>query len=148
MVAALDALDERLNLEAVSPIYEAEPVGSAEVPRFLNAAARLTTALSPNELKFEIIRPLERRLGRVRTEDPNAPRTIDVDIAAMRNLVVDRDGLRLPDPEILTRAHLALPLADIAPDFRHPVVGISLGEIASRFRGAPGVSRRDDLRWP
>ena len=83
--------------------------GAPGMPRFLNAAVRVTTALSPEDLKFEVIRPLERRLGRVRTADPNAPRTIDVDIAAVQGLVVDREDLRLPDPEILTRAHLAPP---------------------------------------
>ena len=148
MVAALDALDELLGIEGASPIYEATPVGSPGMPRFLNAAVRVTTVLSPEDLKFEVIRPLERRLGRVRTADPNAPRTIDVDIAAVQGLVVDREDLRLPDPEILTRAHLALPLADVAPGFRHPALGITLGEIATRFRDEPGISRRDDVRWP
>ena len=148
MVAALDALDELLGIEEASPIYEATPVGSPGMPRFLNAAVRITTALSPKDLKFEVIRPLERRLGRVRTADPNAPRTIDVDIAAVQGLVVDREDLRLPDPEIVTRAHLALPLADVAPGFRHPALGITLDEIATRFRHEPGISRRDDVRWP
>ncbi len=148
MVAALDALDELLCIEEASPIYEADPVGNAGMPRFLNAAVRIATDLSPGDLKFEVIRPLERRLGRIRTADPNAPRTIDIDIAAVRGLIVDQEELRLPDPEILTRAHLAVPLADVAPGFRHPGLGITLGEIAARFRDEPGLARRDDVRWP
>lgn len=148
MVAALDALDELLGIDGASPIYEADPVGGPEMPRFLNAAVRITTDLSPEELKFEVIRPLEHRLGRVRTADPNAPRTIDIDIAAVQGLVVDQNELQLPDPEILTRAHLAVPLADVAPEFRHPDLGITLSEIAARFRGEPGLARREDVRWP
>lgn len=148
MVAALDAIDDRLGIEAVSAIYEADPVGNSGVPRFLNAAVRVTTELSPRDLKFGIIRPLERHLGRVRTEDPNAPRTIDVDIAAMAELVIDREGIRLPDPEILIRAHLALPLADVAPGYRHPTEGRTLREIAARFNDEPGIATREDIRWP
>lgn len=148
IVAALEALDELLGIEGASPIYEADPVGNPGMPRFLNAAVRITTDLSPGELKFEVIRPLERRLGRVRTADPNAPRTIDIDIAAVQGLVVDQDDLRLPDPEISTRAHLAVPLADVAPEFRHPDLGITLGEIAAPFRHESGLAKRDDVRWP
>ena len=148
ILAALDALDEVLGIEALSAIYEADPVGSPGTPRFLNAALRLTTGRSPRALKFDVIRPLERRLGRRRTSDPNAPRTIDIDIAAVEGLIVDRHDLRLPDPEILTRAYLALPLGDVAPGFRHPIEGLTLGEIAARFGDEPGVRRRADVRWP
>ncbi len=148
IVAALEALDELLGIDGASPIYEANPVGNPGAPRFLNAAARITTDLSPGELKFKVIRPLERRLGRIRAPDRNAPRTIDIDIAAVQGLVVDEEELRLPDPDIPTRAHLAVPLADVAPGFRHPHLGITLGEIAARFRDEPGLARRDDVRWP
>ena len=148
MVEAFDALDALLGIEALSPIYEADAVGSTETPRFLNAAVRLTTERSPSDLKFGVIRPLERRLGRVRTSDRNAPRTIDIDIVAVEGLVIDEDDLRLPDPEILTRAHLALPLADVAPGFRHPTEGLTLDEIAARFRPERGIARRDDVWWP
>lgn len=148
IVAALDRLDAILGIEALSAIYEADPVGSPGTPRFLNAAVRLTTDRAPGELKSGVIRPLERRLGRVRTSDPNAPRTIDIDIAAVEGLVLDGPDLRLPDPDIVSRAHLALPLADVAPAFRHPTEGVTLGEIAARFRDEPGIARRDDVRWP
>lgn len=148
IVAALEALDELLGIEEASPIYEADPVGNPGMPRFLNAAVRITTDLPPGELKFAVIRPLERRLGRVRTTDPNAPRTIDIDIAAVQGLILDEEELQLPDPEIPARAHLAVPLADVAPRFRHPGLGITLGEIAARFRGEPGLAKRDDVRWP
>ena len=148
IVAALDRLDAILGIEALSAIYEADPVGSPGAPRFLNAAVRLTTDHAPGELKSDVIRPLELRLGRVRTSDPNAPRTIDIDIAAVEGLILDGPDLQLPDPEIVSCAHLALPLADVAPAFRHPTEGVTLGEIAARFKDEPGIARRDDVRWP
>jgi 7,8-dihydro-6-hydroxymethylpterin-pyrophosphokinase len=80
-------------------------------------------------------------LGRIRTSDPNAPRTIDLDIALAGELVLaDRkSGIDIPDPEILTRAHVALPLADLAPDAVHPVTGETLSEIAEGFRAEAGI---------
>ena len=148
MAGALDALDDLFGgLAAVSRFYEAEPAGSCGGPRFLNAAARVTTGAAPRELKFGEIRPLERRLGRVRTANRNAPRTIDIDIAIVDGLVVDEDDLQLPDPEIVARAHLALPLADVAPSLIHPTEGIPLRKIADRFRDDRGVALRGDLVW-
>ena len=146
--AALDELDALLGIEALSAIYEAEPVGSPGTPRFLNAAVRVRTDRAPLALKLEVIRPLERRLGRVRTGDPNAPRTIDIDIAAVEGVVVVGGDLLLPDPDIVSRAHLALPLADVAPGFRHPTEGLTLAEIATRFGDEPGIAKRHDVRWP
>ncbi|MCG8469658.1 MAG: 2-amino-4-hydroxy-6-hydroxymethyldihydropteridine diphosphokinase [Gemmatimonadetes bacterium] len=150
LFAALDALDAELGVEAVSSIYEAEPVGAPGTPRFLNAAVRVTTIHLPVTLKRDVLRPLESRLGRVRTPDRNAPRTIDVDIAAVDGLVLDDRGrgLRIPDPDMLEQPHLAVPLGDVAPDFLHPVTGARLADIAARFGDAPGIRIRSDLRWP
>ena len=145
---ALEALDRLLGVEAVSAIYEAEPVG-APGPKFLNAAVRIETTLSPTELKHEVLRPLEIELGRVRGTDPNLPRTIDIDIAAVQDLVLTNEdiGFQLPDPAITEHAHLALPLRDAAPDFWHPAENASLDEIGQRFMKAPGIRKREDLRW-
>lgn len=147
---AVRELDALLGVEAVSHAYEAVPVGAPGTPVFLNAAVRIRTALAPGRLKREVIRPLEARLGRVRTGDPNAPRTIDIDIALVEDLVIvdPEAGLTLPDPEIPSRAHLALPLAELAPDLRPPGFGGSLRELAEHHRGADGVRRLEepDLR--
>lgn len=150
LLRALDAVDRALGVEAISTVYEAEPVGAAGTPTFLNAAARVSTDLPPDALKYDVLRPIERRLGRVRGPDPNAPRTADIDIALVDGLVLDdpESGLRLPDPEIVAQAHLALPLADIAPDLEHPEDGRTLARIAARFRGTEGIRPRPELRWP
>lgn len=138
---AVELLGERFALRAVSRVYESEPVGAAGAPPFLNAAVLITTNLAPRALKFDVLRPMEARLGRVRTEDRNAPRTLDLDLVLYADLILE-DATRhitLPDPEILTRAHLALPLADLAPTFRHPVTGEALSTIAARFAATPGI---------
>lgn len=138
---AIRTLADRFRVVRVSRIYQADPVGAPAAPVFLNAAVAIETDLAPAELKFGHLRPVEAELGRVRTSDPNAPRTIDLDIALVGELVLadPRAGIEIPDPEILTRAHVALPLADLAPDAVHPVTGETLSEIADRFRAEAGI---------
>lgn len=138
---AVALLALRFRLRAVSRVWETEPVGAPGTPPFLNAAVLIATGLAPGALKHEVLRPLEARLGRVRAGDPYAPRTLDVDIALYDELILEAPPLELtiPDPEILTRAHVALPLADLSPRTRHPVTGEPLARIAERFAGAPGV---------
>lgn len=147
---AVRRLSERFALLRVSRIYEAEPVGASGAPTFLNAAVEIETDLDPAELKFDHLRPLETELGRVRTGDPNAPRTIDLDIALAGDVILvdEAAGIEIPDPEILTRAHVALPLADLAPDTVHPVTGQTLSDIAARFGAEPGIRVYDGLSLP
>lgn len=101
-----------VRLVAVSRVWRTRPVGGPG-PDFLNAAVALETALDPDALRERVLRPIEASLGRVRGPDRNAPRPIDLDIAAVDALVDPARGI--PDPEIPARAHLALPLADVAP---------------------------------
>ena len=90
---------------------------------------------------------LEARLGRHRTSDPNAPRTIDIDVAIWGDETISdpQAGLRVPDPDIGRMAHLAFPLRDLAPEFVHPALGASLGELADALRDEPGIQVRLDV---
>ena len=128
MVRAANLLLESFPLARFSRVFETEPVGAPDAPWFFNAAVAVVTDFDPRYLKFEILRPLEAKLGRRRSTDRNAPRTIDLDIAMRGDLVLDDDtaGLEIPDPQILTRAHIALPLADLEPEMSHPMTGQSL----------------------
>ena len=121
---AIEALDShpRVRVIAVSNFFESAPAGEATGPDFLNAAVHIETDLSPVDLKFSVLRPIEADLGRVRTADKNAPRTIDLDIALYDDEVIDDpdNGLQIPDPDILTCAHVAVPLAEVAGERRHP----------------------------
>ena len=149
---ALEKLRRRLTVTAVSHVYETAPVGAAGAATFLNAAVRAVTHRSPENLKWRVLRPIETELGRVRTGDKNAPRTLDLDLVLYGSLVL-RDperGLTLPDPDLPRHAHLALPVADVAGELRHPVTGTTLAEIAEAFRDTPGVRvlRADEIDWP
>jgi 2-amino-4-hydroxy-6-hydroxymethyldihydropteridine diphosphokinase len=145
---AVGLLAERTSLVRVSGVYRSLPLGPAgealDQPPYLNAAVSIQVAgrSTPLEVKRSLLRPIEAALGRVRGADKYAARPIDLDIALFGDLVLDdlANRITIPDPEILTRAHVALPLVDLDPDARHPVTGETLREIASRFADAPGVS--------
>ena len=144
--AAVGLLAAHGRLLAVSAVYETAPVGNPDDPAFFNAAVALETDLPPAELK-QALAAVEQQLGRQRSADPNAPRTIDVDISLYDDAVVDLGKRRIPDPEILLYPHIAVPLADVAPAYRHPETGETLAEIAARVAAAAGqpLLRRDDI---
>ena len=145
--AAVRELDAVLGVEAVSRAYEAAPVGAPGSPRFLNAAVAVRTPLDPGDLKFRILRPIEARLGRVRTSDPNAPRTIDLDIALVdgARFVDEELELHVPDPELGGSAHLALPLRDLAPDLVPPGHRATLADLAARLEPGADIRVREDI---
>lgn len=136
--AAIRLLEECCHVVAVSSIYETMPVGRTDQPSFFNAAVIVETPLPARTLKWQVLRSIEKQLGRVRTGDPNAPRTIDLDIVLFDDTVFDLDGTPIPDPAILEHPHIALPLAEMAPAYVHPVTGQTLAEIAKRFSGNAG----------
>ena len=135
-------------LVAVSPVYETAPVGNTEQPNFLNAAALIETELTSAELKARVLQVIEQELGRARTEDKNAPRTIDLDIALFGDQVLDLGPRHVPDPGTLCYPHIAVPLADLAPTMRHPEDGRRLLEIAQSLPANGLVSRPDVVLWP
>ena len=145
---AVRRLSLHCRLVAVSPVYETAPVGNTEQPYFLNAAALIETDLTAAELKAHVLRVIEQELGRVRTEDKNAPRTIDLDIALFADQDLDSGAQALCGPDILRYAHIAVPLAGIAPQMRHPTTGQTLQEIAQSLPDSGLVLRPDVVLWP
>lgn len=143
--AGFELLGDLCDVEATSRVFVTRAVGPRAMPDFHNAAAEIATRLSPAQLKFGVLREIEGRLGRNRIEDRNAPRSIDLDLSLFGDEVVENEplGLWIPDPEILTRIHIALPLAEIAPKRRHPLSGETLSTIAQRLSAAaaPGEIR-------
>ena len=148
MPEAVRRLSLHCRLVAVSPVYETTPVGNTQQPNFLNAAALIQTELTAAELKECVLQVIEQELGRVRTEDKNAPRTIDLDIALFVVHDSEAGSSTFYDPDILKYAHVAVPLADIAPERRHPVTGQTLKEIARALSVSGLVSRPDVVLWP
>jgi 2-amino-4-hydroxy-6-hydroxymethyldihydropteridine diphosphokinase len=112
-----------------SSFYDTAPEGLIHQNRFLNAVIEVETTLQPEELLHAILK-IEESLGRVRKERWG-PRTIDIDILAMGDLIYDSENLSIPHHLMHERRFVLEPLAEIAPDFRHPVFGISVGEMLS-----------------
>jgi 2-amino-4-hydroxy-6-hydroxymethyldihydropteridine diphosphokinase len=145
---AVRRLAAQCRVRTVSPVYETKPVGKTDQPNFMNAAVLVETGLTAGELKSQVLQTIERELGRVRTEDKNAPRTIDLDISLFDGEMLELGQRRIPDPEILQFPHIARPLADLAPDYCHPETGQTLQEIAQSLPEG-GILCRPDLElWP
>jgi 2-amino-4-hydroxy-6-hydroxymethyldihydropteridine diphosphokinase len=125
---ALKFLAEMVTIEALSTFYRTEPIGRPEQPPFLNGVVRGRTGLAPRILKFDVLRRIEERLGRARTSDPYAARTIDLDLVLYDAAIMDEPGLRIPDPDIRERPFLAGSLIELNPGLVLPDTGTPLAE--------------------
>jgi len=112
------AMLPRTRLAAVSSLYRSAPVGYLEQPDFVNAVAKIDTALEPRAL-LEALLDIEQRYGRVR-DFPNAPRTLDLDILLYGDTKLREAGLSIPHPRLHERAFVLVPLAELAPDAMVP----------------------------
>jgi 2-amino-4-hydroxy-6-hydroxymethyldihydropteridine diphosphokinase len=118
---ALTQLRPIMDIDSISSVYETDPVGYADQPRFLNIVARARCSLSPAELLQELI-AIEERMGRRRTFR-NAPRIIDIDILLYGDVVLAQPGLDLPHPRLTERAFVLAPLVEISPELADPLTG-------------------------
>ena len=117
---ALDLLKGRVEVRSSSTFYRTKPLLRENQSVFYNGVWGIRTGLSPRELKFDVLRGIEDTLGRVRTGDPHAARTIDLDLILYGETVIDEPDLRIPDKDITTRAFIAVPLLELAPDLVIP----------------------------
>ena len=105
---------EKIQLTAVSSLYETPPWGKLDQPAFINAAAAVKTELAPLEL-LQICQSIEKQLGRQRHEHWGA-RTIDVDMLYIPGVTMDEEALKVPHPYMLQRSFVLVPLAEVAGD--------------------------------
>jgi 2-amino-4-hydroxy-6-hydroxymethyldihydropteridine diphosphokinase len=145
---AIRLLASRCRLIAVSPVYQTKPVGKTDQPDFVNAAALIETELGPLDLKAQVLQEIERTLGRVRSADKNAPRTIDLDITLFNDQVLDIGHRHIPDPDLLLHPHVAVPISDLEPGYVHPETGQTLQEIAAGMSSFGLFPRPDIELWP
>jgi len=115
-----------------SSVYETDPYGKTDQPKFLNASVELETGLSPKEL-YPRLKELEFQLGRTVSERWG-PREIDIDILVYDGLVYEDDVLTVPHPDLEKRKFVLIPLNEIAPDLVHPVNGMTVAEMTAACR--------------
>ena len=112
-----------------SPVYETDAWGKTDQPRFLNAACEISTDLEPVVL-LSALKEIETRLGRT-SHEHWGPREIDLDILLYDGIVVDTPDVSVPHRDLANRRFVLVPLRDIAPDLVHPVLGLTVEEMAS-----------------
>jgi len=126
---AIHRLDDLGTVTAVSRFHETDPVGYANQPNFLNAAALLETQISPLDLLRGLL-AIEHSMGRDRASSPpKGPRIIDLDLLLYGSLVLDAPTLTLPHPSLHERRFVLVPLAELAPEWKHPTLELSIQQL-------------------
>jgi 2-amino-4-hydroxy-6-hydroxymethyldihydropteridine diphosphokinase len=129
--SALEHLPPEVRLTAVSPVFETDPWGVRNQPRFLNQACAGVTTLPPLAL-LDHLKAIEVRLGRLPTFR-FGPRLIDLDVLFYDDLMMESARLVIPHPRLHQRAFVLVPLAHIAPQLRHPRLGKTVSEMLAEL---------------
>ena len=141
---AIDRMGNLGKVMAVSSFYETEPVEFAAQPWFLNCVVELDTEKMPKQLLAGIL-DIEREMGRQRVQK-KGPRTLDIDILLSGNSIIQTKGLTIPHPAMHERRFVLEPLAEIAPEARHPVIKRTVRELRDALPPGQAVRRASELR--
>lgn len=131
IATALAELGRFVNLRETSTFYWSTPLKGREQDDYLNGVWLVDTSLPGRNLKFDVLRPIERKLNRLRTGDKWESRTIDLDVILYGDMVIREENLTVPDPDIYDRPFLALPIAELAPELVVPGSGKRIRDIAA-----------------
>lgn len=137
---AIRSLAQEANLTGISMVYRTDALkrpddpSQASQPPYYNCVAEIETEVPPLELKRGLLRSIEDSLGRKRSADKFAARTIDLDLIVYGDWVMDAEGVKLPDPEIMERPFLATPLFELAPDMVLAGSNRRIAEIAAQLQ--------------
>lgn len=136
---ALRAITKFAVIKSLSSVYETEPVGVIDQPDFINCVVEIETGLGPYEL-FSKLLDIENRLGRKRA-GAGGPRTIDLDLIFYDDLVIQGEDLTIPHPRAHLRRFVLEPLCEIAPDFVHPILKVSVSKLLNGLEDNKRVQR-------
>jgi 2-amino-4-hydroxy-6-hydroxymethyldihydropteridine diphosphokinase len=125
---ALHLLAREARVVGLSTVYQTEAEGQPEQPPYYNCVVEIETTLSPLALKHAVLRRIEDALGRERSTDKYAPRTIDLDLVVYGDISLQNDDLILPDPQALRRPFVAIPLRELAPGRVLPGAALPIGQ--------------------
>ena len=125
--AAISNVTPQMTVKKKSSVYETPPWGFKEQDAFLNQVIKVKTSLAPEPLLRHLKR-LEVALGRV-PNFQNGPRLIDIDILFFDNMIIETPPLIVPHPRLHERAFVLVPLAEIEPDFSHPILQKSVSKL-------------------
>jgi len=140
---ALQLLGDSVEVTSVSSVYDTEPVGVGEQPRFVNLMCRVNTDMGPAQL-LSFIKGIEAGMGRdLSLRD--APRIIDIDIIFYGDTIIESPELIIPHPRMRERAFVLVPFAEIAPEVVHPVSGERIDELAGEVGGRDRVVKERRL---
>jgi len=143
IVMGLNLISSTENIVMVSNFYRTKPIGKPDDPVFINGVVAIKSACSPLELK-ENLRKIELSCGRIRTNDPYAPRTLDLDILLYGNSVIRENSIVIPDPDIRSRDFIAIPLFELNPSAVLPDTGEPISNIVKKIDKS-GMDLIDDL---
>ena len=140
---ALEYISQKLRVTEKSSVYDTEPVGNPEQPRFLNMVCQIKTMLKAVDL-LVLTKAIEQKLGRMPGR-PNSPRPIDIDILFYGDEVVKTPELTIPHPPLTQRAFVLIPLAEITPALVHPMNKKTINELLKELKkGVQGVLKLED----
>ena len=131
ILKSLDLLLETEKIKAISPFYRSAPAGGLKQADYINGVCRINTDICPRELKFNILRKIESRLGRIRSEDINTSRPIDLDILLYGKKIIREDDLTIPDPQISKYPFIFIPLLDLEPQIKIPPQNLKLKDVVN-----------------
>ncbi len=138
--SALHYLKQEFGKIKISNFYQSPailgPANKEKQADYLNAAILTESDLDSDFVKFNILRKIEDRLHRTRTDDKFAARTIDLDISLYGSIIKNTEYIVIPDPDIMTQAHITYPLCELDPDFIHPVKKLTLRAIQSTMNNS------------
>ena len=130
---ALDLLKKSVEVTGISLFYRTKPLLDKKINDFLNGVWQVKTDLSPFEIKFNVLKKIEKKLQRKKNKDKYSSRVIDLDLLLYGDIVLNDEKIVIPDPDIYTRSFIYMPLYELDPDLILPDTGKHIVDLVKNF---------------